>query len=78
VFYGYCYTEKGGRHTPRVNLETAEDVFRYVNLQKGIFPEVRITDDDDYIVVHALDGKIVYPPEWASFDNSEKIESIEE
>lgn len=64
IFMGYCFLEKDGLHTPPVYLDTPEEVWRYVNLQKGLFPEVRITDSGDFCVVQALDGKIVFPPEW--------------
>lgn len=68
MFYGYCFVEKNGRHTPPVRLSTVEEVWSYVNIQKNLFPEVRIADEDDFTVVHALDGKIVFPPEWARLE----------
>lgn len=64
MFKGYCFIQKDGEYCPPVNLKNAEEVAHYVNLQKLLFPEVRITDRDDFTVVHALDGKIVFPDEW--------------
>ena len=64
MFNGYCFMEKDGWHCPPVKLKDADEVYSYVNLQKVIFPEVRICDGGDFIVVQALDGKIVFPPEW--------------
>jgi len=68
MFQGYCFIEKDGEHYPPVELKTVDEVYSYVNLQKIIFPEVRITDDDDFCVVQTLDGKVVFPPEWAELD----------
>lgn len=64
AFKGYCFIEKNGEHCPPVTLEAVQEVFNYVQLQKRIFPEVRICDEGDFTVVHALDGKITFPPEW--------------
>ena len=68
MFYGYCFIEKDGQYCPKVNLSSVDEVFNYVNLQKTLFPEVRITDDGDYCVVHAIDGKVVFPMEWAKME----------
>jgi hypothetical protein len=68
MFYGYCFIEKDGWHTPAVKLEQPENVWEYVNLQKHLFPEIRITDEDDFCVVQALDGKIAFPPEWVEME----------
>lgn len=67
MFYGYCRipAEAGGGWWPPVTLNSPEEAIRYANLQKGLFPEVRITDADDFIVIQAKDGKIVYPEELA-------------
>ena len=64
MFQGHCFIEKDGDHCPPVKLKDANEVYSYVNLQKVLFPEVKITDDQDFCVVHALDGKIVFPPDW--------------
>lgn len=71
MFYGYCFPEENGWHTPKVRLDSPEEVWNYLQLQKQMFEEVRITDEDDFTVAHALRGKIVFPPEWADAD--EKI-----
>lgn len=60
MFLGYCF-DKDGRYCPPVSLETVEEVFSYVALQKNLFPEIRITDLDDYVVLHVKNGKIIYP-----------------
>lgn len=72
MFYGYCFPKEDEWHTPKLKLDSQEAVWNYLRLQKKIFEEVRITDEDDYIVAHALRGKIVFPPEWADAD--EKID----
>lgn len=74
MFYGYCFPEVDGWHTPKVELETPQEIWSYLRLQKKIFEEVRITDQDDYTVAHALNGKIVFPPEWKDLD--EKVDKV--
>lgn len=64
MFYGYCYPEPDGWHTPYVTLKDAGEVFCYIRLQSKLFREVRITDEDDYIVAQVIDGVIVHPVEW--------------
>ncbi|WP_196231822.1 hypothetical protein [Bacillus thuringiensis] len=56
------------RKSPAVNLANAQETWNYVNLQKRIFPEVRICDEDDFTVVHVLDGKIVFPQDWVEME----------
>ncbi len=68
TFKGYCFIEKDGEYCPPMNLKSVEEVHNYVMLQKQLFPEVRITDSGDFTVVHALDGKIVFPEEWKAFN----------
>jgi hypothetical protein len=63
-FLGYCFETIGGRYYPAVSLRGAEEVWNYVNFQKNLFEEVRITDTDDFIVAQAIKGKIVFPQEW--------------
>lgn len=70
MFNGYCFIEKDGEHCPPVELKDANEVYSYVNLQKKIFPEVRITDSGDFCVVQALDGKVVFPPEWVELERT--------
>jgi hypothetical protein len=70
IFYGYCFPEPDGWHTPPVTLNGAEEVFRYTQLhgKSGLFREVRITDANDFLVVQMIDGKYVWPEEWKSFN----------
>ncbi|AFM43619.1 hypothetical protein Desaci_4795 (plasmid) [Desulfosporosinus acidiphilus SJ4] len=65
-FFGYCFETVGGKYYPKVTLFGPEEVFNYVNLQKNLFDEVRITDTDDCLAVHALKGKIIFPEEWVA------------
>lgn len=70
-FFGYCFETVGGKYYPCVPLIGTEEVRTYVNLQKHLFEEIRITDESDCLVVHVLNGKIVFPEEWAIFNNDE-------
>ncbi|ETT45740.1 hypothetical protein C162_20441 [Paenibacillus sp. FSL R7-269] len=58
-FYGYCFPEPGGWHTPSVTLNTPDEIYRYTQVQgrTGVFREVRVTDGDDSIVVQMIDGQ---------------------
>lgn len=60
MFKGYCFIEDG-MHTPAVHLHTPEDAVRYCQLQMMVQHEVIIIDDDDCIVLHAKDGRIIFP-----------------
>ncbi len=68
TFFGYCFLKVDGEHCPKVTLNGPQEVWNYVQLQKKIFPEVRITDTGDACVVQAINGKIVFPPQWAEMD----------
>lgn len=65
MFKGYCFTEIDGWHTPEVILENEEVAIRYALLQRGLFKQVKVVDEDDYIVIETIDGKGAYPPEFA-------------
>jgi hypothetical protein len=52
--------ENNGNYCPAVNLRNAKEAWSYVNSQKMLFPEVRIVDEDDYIILHVINGKIVF------------------
>ncbi|SFF22567.1 hypothetical protein SAMN04487969_11928 [Paenibacillus algorifonticola] len=66
VFYGYCFPEPDGWHTPSVKLNSPEEVHRYTQLhgKTGMFKEIRVTDSSDHIVVQMINGKYVWPEEW--------------
>jgi len=72
-FYGFCFPEPGGWHTPSVTLNTPEEIYRYTQLhgRTGIFREVRVTDGGDSIVVQMIDGKYVWPEEWKQLNKGD-------
>lgn len=74
-FYGYCYPEPDGWHTPSVTLNTPEEVYRYTQLhgKTGMFREIRVTDSDDLMVVQMIDGKYTWPEEWKQLNKGEAI-----
>lgn len=57
-FKGFCLMSDG-KWTPPVTLNGAHEVVRYVNLQKVFAKEVRIVDSEDYVVMQAINGRIV-------------------
>lgn len=62
TFYGYCYQPHIG-WMPRATLDSPEQVWSYCNLHANFFPEVRVTDDGDFCIVHIVAGRIVFPTE---------------
>jgi hypothetical protein len=53
MFLGYCFNADG-YYYPTVHLDTAEDAWAYCILQHLFFPEIRITDMGDNIVLHVV------------------------
>lgn len=51
--------------TPPVTLQNAEACMRYCLLHHHMFPEIRITDEDDAVVMHVRESQYVYPREEA-------------
>lgn len=51
-FLGYCLNPVDGSWTPPVHLDTPEACFRYCALHHRWAPEIRITDEEDFIVLH--------------------------
>lgn len=60
MFKGYCFNEDG-THTIPVEIDSAKQAVDYCVRLMEIAYEVRVTDDDDYIVVHAKNGKLIFP-----------------
>lgn len=60
IFYGYCFFEDG-TYTPKVTLNSVYEAVNYVRLQMILQYEVKIVDQDDCIVIHAKEGKIIFP-----------------
>ena len=61
MYYAYCFVPTLRAFTPARRLQTAEDVFAYCRLQHQLFPEIRITDDDDTCVLHIV-RHVMYCP----------------
>lgn len=59
-FYGYALDERG-YDTPGTPLADIKDVEEYVSLQKEIQHEIRITDMDDCLLLHIVEGQLVFP-----------------
>jgi hypothetical protein len=52
MFLGYCLIPINNTWTPPVRLETAEAAFMYCTLHYKWTDEIRITDEDDFVVLH--------------------------
>jgi hypothetical protein len=78
TFYGYCFPVPDGEHTPPVELNSPEEVYRYTQLHgKGpFFREVRVTDSSDHIIVQMVDGQYVWPEEWKEFNGEASNDSV--
>lgn len=73
MFFGYCFPEPDGWHTPAVTLNNAQEVFDYTQLQGKLFREVRITDMDDFVVVQMIDESYTFPEEWKIFNKRKEV-----
>jgi len=51
MFYGYCLNPADGSWTPPVTLATALACYQYCAAHQGYIEELRITDDEDFIVL---------------------------
>lgn len=67
LFKGYCVASIGGidETMPPVKLKNLEECVNYVMLHKKFFKEVIIEDNEEYVVLHASNGKVVHPKEIA-------------
>ena len=61
MYFGYSVTEEG-THMPKVELKTVEEIYNWVWVQAGLFPELKVTDIGDCLVLHIIDGNVVFPP----------------
>jgi hypothetical protein len=67
MYKGFCVVKIGDKFEtmPPVVLEDIEECVNYVMLQKKIVKEVIIADEDEYCIIHAVDGKVVFPEKYA-------------
>jgi hypothetical protein len=61
MFLGYCLNPADHSWTPAVHLKEADDCFRYCFLHYRWSPEIRITDEDDYVVLHVENSILKIP-----------------
>jgi hypothetical protein len=54
-FWGYCLHPVDGTWAPRGRLDSAEAAYHYWVLHHIWAPEVRITDEHDFLVLHVED-----------------------
>jgi hypothetical protein len=59
TYLGYKFVK--GKHHGAEYIEGPEAAVKYVVDNKDKFDEVMVTDDDDCVVMHAIDGKVVFP-----------------
>lgn len=65
MLYGSCMQRVNGRPvSPPVPLRSFNAAWRFILVQKRLYPEVLITDSSRAIVAQALEDQIVYPPTW--------------
>lgn len=60
MFFGYCFDAQGF-HTPATKLLTAGDAFKYCLHWHHEWHEVRITDEEDYCVMHVVNHILIVP-----------------
>jgi hypothetical protein len=68
-FKGYCVAEiMGVKETmPPVKLNSVEQCVNYVMLHKPTFKEVIIEDEEEYTILHAVDGVVVFPEQFKGY-----------
>ena len=61
MYLGYCLSPFDSRWTPPVHLETAEECYTYCALHHVWAQEIRICDDEDFVVLHVVDHVLKCP-----------------
>jgi hypothetical protein len=61
MFLAYCLNPVNQRWTPAIHLKEAAHCFRYCFLHYVWSPEIRITDEEDCIVLHVENGILKIP-----------------
>jgi hypothetical protein len=63
IFKGHCVADIEGKleNMPPVKLDNFDDCINYVMLHKNHMKQVIIEDEDEYCIIHAVDGRIVFP-----------------
>ena len=67
MFLGYCLHPVDGFWTPAVHLATVEEAFRYCILHHHWSLEIRITDEEDFVVLHVENHLLKIPMPDGSF-----------
>lgn len=73
-YSGYSFLQDG-RYAAGVWLCSPQEVWGYVQMQKGYQHRVLICDRDDFAVLEMVKGKITYPDEQALLEFSKSQES---
>lgn len=61
MFLGYCLNPADQSWTPAVHLATAEEAYCYCGLHHRWASEIRITDEEDFVVLHVEDHVLKCP-----------------
>lgn len=69
MFRVVCFNKINRGRLKPVHLSSFRNVWNYVNLQKRLFPEIRIYDNEGFLVVRALEGKVVIPHVWSVIEH---------
>jgi len=72
TYKGYRF-ESSGRYHAADYLQGEDTMFSYFKEQMQLYPLVKITDNEDYIIAEAKEGAIVFPQHLAILQLREKI-----
>jgi hypothetical protein len=61
MFLAYCLNPVDQSWTPAVHLKEAVDCFTYCFLHYRWSPEIRVTDEEDFVVLHVENGILKIP-----------------
>lgn len=61
MFRGYCLNPADGSWTPPVHLDTPEQAYTYCGLHHIWAPEIRICDEEDFVVLEVIEHVLRCP-----------------
>lgn len=70
MFRAYCLNPEGGSWTPPVHLDTAAQAYTYCGLHHRWAHEIRVCDEEDFVVLHVVDHVLICPMPDGTFRES--------
>lgn len=61
TFWGYLFTSVNGWHHPKAYIESAQKAYEYCFANHVRYPEIRITDVGDFMVMRVINSVLYIP-----------------